>query len=86
MRTVTYHCSRCGSTVSSDLSILKIEAGSLVNDLVEPYIDPSGPFVDLCPTCKDAFRDWLRSGRQNGQHETVAIGATPAVESTDSAA
>jgi hypothetical protein len=75
MRTVTYHCSRCGSTVSSDLSILKIECGSLVNDLVEPYIDLSGPYVDFCPGCASLFRDWLRSGRQN---VSDGVGAVPA--------
>jgi hypothetical protein len=81
MRTVTYHCSRCGSTVSSDLSTLKIEAGSLVNDLAEPYIDISGPYVDLCPGCTSLFRDWLRSGRQHGQHEAGAIGASAGINS-----
>jgi hypothetical protein len=74
MRTVTYHCSRCGATVSSGLSILKVEAGDLVNELTEPYIDASGPFLNLCPGCKDRFKDWLRSGRQNG---LPSVGTAP---------
>jgi hypothetical protein len=72
VRVTTIHCSRCSRIVTSDLSILKIEAGSLINDLAEPYIDISGPYVDLCPGCTSLFRDWLRSRRRNGQHEAVA--------------
>jgi hypothetical protein len=75
MRTVTIHCSRCGCTILGGHSILEVKAGDLANRIEEPYFD-------LCASCVDRFLDWLRSGRQNGQHDAVAIGATSTVEST----
>jgi hypothetical protein len=75
MRTMTYHCSRCGSTVLANLQILKFEAGNMANELAEDYLDSSGPYLDLCPSCQDSFKSWLKSGRQTG---LPTLGAAPA--------
>jgi hypothetical protein len=71
MRTTTIHCNRCRCTITGGHSILEVKAGDLANRIEEPYFD-------LCAGCIDRFLDWLRSGRQNGQHAAVAA---PAVES-----
>ena len=75
-RTTQIHCNRCGATILGGHSILRVEAGDLANRL------EGEPFVDLCEDCCARFLDWLRSGRQNGENDAGAIGATPAVEST----
>jgi hypothetical protein len=75
MRTTVIHCCRCRCTIMGGHSILEVKAGDLANRVEEPYFD-------LCAECAARFLDWLRSGRQNGQHDAGAIGATPNVEST----
>ena len=81
-RTTTYHCSRCGATVLANLQILKLEAGNMANELTEPYVDASGPYLDLCPTCQDSFKSWLQSGRTGPPNGLGAAAACPAVGMT----
>lgn len=64
-RTVLIHCSRCGTSIIANHSILTVTAGELANRVEEPYFD-------LCAGCTDRFLDWLRGGRQNGQGEEGA--------------
>jgi hypothetical protein len=71
MRITTIHCSRCGCTILGGHSVLEVKADDLANRVEEPYFD-------LCAGCVDRFLDWLRSGRQNGQHDAAAA---PVVES-----
>jgi hypothetical protein len=68
MRITTIHCSRCGCTILGGHSVLEVKADDLANRVEEPYFD-------LCAGCFDRFLDWLRSGRQNGQHDAVAAPA-----------
>jgi hypothetical protein len=67
VKQTTTICDRCGNAIVEGASGLKPEYGALANQL--------NGTVDLCQDCQARLVDWLRSGRQSGQHDAVAAPA-----------
>lgn len=55
------HCDRCGTTIASDPSLVRIESGPLHDQ---------HPSLNLCPHCADSLTHWLNKRSRTGTTST----------------
>jgi len=63
-----YFCDGCGSRITSDRTVLTVEAGPLRR---------WAESIDLCSPCAQRFQEWLDAGHTLAPAEASPVGLTP---------